>query len=392
MTARVHDVVILGGGLAGLTLALQLRKRFADLDVVVIERRAHPVALAAHKVGESTVEIGAHYLSDVLGLKHHLETAQLKKFGFRFFSSEGRRDIDAVTEIGASRYLSVASWQLDRGIFENFLAEEATRRGIRVVCGATVRDIVLAEDGGEHAAIYRHDGIGHEVRSRWLVDACGRAGLIKKKRELAEPNGHDANAIWFRIKERIAIDDWSDDPQWRSRCTPPARWLSTNHLVGEGYWAWLIPLASGSHSVGIVADAKLHPLATMNSYEKALAWLAKHQPAVADALAGKESALLDFAFLRDFSYGCKQVFSGRRWAITGEAGLFLDPFYSPGSDFIAIANTYICELVGRDRTGRPIDAHAQVFDQIFHCSTKAPSRFTATSTRSSATPRCCRSR
>ena len=65
--------------------------------------------IAAHKVGESTVEIGANYLSEVLGLKHHLETAQLKKFGFRFFSSEGRRDIDAVTEIGASRYLTVPS-------------------------------------------------------------------------------------------------------------------------------------------------------------------------------------------------------------------------------------------------------------------------------------------
>ena len=105
-----HDVVITGGGLAGLTLALQLKQSFADLDVLVLERRVHPVPIAAHKVGESTVEIGAHYLSDVLGLKHHLETAQLKKFGFRFFSSEGRRDIDAVTEIGASRYLSVPSW------------------------------------------------------------------------------------------------------------------------------------------------------------------------------------------------------------------------------------------------------------------------------------------
>src|SRR5204863_196732 len=44
---------------------------------------------------------------------------------------------------------------------------------------------------------------------------------------------------------------------------------------------------------------------------------------------------------------------------------FLDPFYSPGSDFIAIANTYICELVARDRRGLSLDAHAAVFDQIF---------------------------
>ena len=33
----------------------------------------------------------------------------------------------------------------------------------------------------------------------------------------------------------------------------------------------------------------------------------------------------------------------------GEAGLFLDPFYSPGSDFIAIGNTYICDLIRRDQ-------------------------------------------
>ena len=91
-----------------------------------------------------------------------------------------------------------------------------------------------------------------------------------------------------------------------------------------------------------------------------------HQPRLFDELDGKRDRLQDFAFFRNFSYGCRQVFSGERWALTGEAGLFLDPFYSPGSDFIAIANTYICELIGRDRAGRPLAGHAQLFDQIFH--------------------------
>jgi flavin-dependent dehydrogenase len=361
-----HDVVITGGGLAGLTLALQLKQTFAELDILVLERRTHPVPVATHKVGESTVEIGAHYFSQVLGLKAHLESSQLKKFGFRFFCSEGRRDIDRVTEIGASRFLSVPGYQIDRGIFENFLAEEAARRGVRFAGGALVRDIELAGLGQEHRVEWTVDGRRHEARSRWLVDACGRAGLIKKKLELAEPNAHDANAVWFRIGDRIRIDDWSDDPAWQARCDPPARWLSTNHLVGPGYWAWLIPLASGSHSVGIVADAAMHPLATMNTFDKAMEWLREHQPRLFDELDGKRHLLQDFAFFRNFSYGCKQVFSGQRWALTGEAGLFLDPFYSPGSDFIAIANTYITELIARDRAGRPIEAHARLYDQIFH--------------------------
>ena len=140
------DAVIMGGGLAGLTLALQLRQRFADLRVLVLERRAHPVPHAAHKVGESSVEIGAHYFDTVLGLKAHMDEKQLRKFGFRFFFSEGRSDVENVTEIGASRYLSVPSYQIDRGIFENFLAEEATRQGVRFIDSALVRRIDLSEN------------------------------------------------------------------------------------------------------------------------------------------------------------------------------------------------------------------------------------------------------
>lgn len=366
-TAQRCDAVIMGGGLAGLTLALQLKQRFQDIDVLVLERRTHPVPHAAHKVGESSVEIGAHYFDTVLGLKPHMDGAQLRKFGFRFFFSEGRRDIDQVTEIGASRYLAVPSYQIDRGIFENYLAEEAVRRGVRFDDAALVRRVELAPDADAlHRLEWTRGSETHNAEARWLVDACGRAGLLKRKLGLAEANAHDVNAVWFRIGERIAIDEWSDDATWRGRCDPQARWLSTNHLVGAGYWAWLIPLASGSHSVGIVADPKLHPLDTIDTFDKAMQWFATYQPRLYDALDGKRHLLQDFAFLKHFSHGCRQVFSGQRWALTGEAGLFLDPFYSPGSDFIAISNTYIADLVAHDRASRPVEARAQLYDQIYH--------------------------
>jgi len=51
--------------------------------------------------------------------------------------------------------------------------------------------------------------------------------------------------------------------------------------------------------------------------------------------------------------------------LTGEAGAFLDPFYSPGSDFISISNTYITQLVGMDRRGDMLAPHARLFERLF---------------------------
>src|SRR5690242_19743949 len=366
-----NDVLILGGGLAGLTLALELRQRFPDLAIRVLERRTHPVPRATHKVGESTVEIGAHYFSNVLGLREHLDAEQVRKFGFRFFFSEGRDDLDGVTELGVSRVLPTPSWQLDRGVFENCLGERVRERGIAFDDGCTVRAIAMGAGNDPHEVRCERGGETRTLRARWLVDASGRAGLLKRQLDLAEDNGHAICAAWFRLDAKLDLDGWGG-AEWRAQCDPPERWRSTNHLCGPGYWVWMIPLAGGAHSVGIVADPAAHPVETMNTFERALEWLHAHQPALARAVDRERDKLLDFAFLRRISYGCKQVFSADRWALTGEAGVFLDPFYSPGSDFIAMGNRYIAELIARDQ-GAPghgwqaamLGTYADIFQGLY---------------------------
>jgi len=58
-------------------------------------------------------------------------------------------------------------------------------------------------------------------------------------------------------------------------------------------------------------------------------------------------------------------FSSDRWCLAGEAGIFLDPFYSPGLDLIAISNGLITDLITRALEGEDIDELAAIHNTVF---------------------------
>ena len=359
-TVRHHDMAIIGGGLAGLTLALQLKREQPDLDIVVLERGRWPVPEITHKIGESTVELGSWYLANTLGLRDHLDAQQLRKFGLRFFFGAEGRDLDQADELGVSDTFATPTWQVDRGRLENELARRVQAAGVRLVSGARVRRLEL--DGAKTVHFDGEDGAG-KVTARWLVDAASRTSPLKRRLSLARRNGHDVNASWFRVAGEVRVDDWSGDPAWQGRTSSRPRWLSTNQLMGPGYWVWIIPLASGATSIGIVADPRYHALERINTLEESLTWLARHEPRLGAALERHE--VLDFGFLRHFSHDCERIFSDERWALTGEAGVFLDPLYSPGTDFIAISNSFISDLVARDRAGEDIQVRSRALETVY---------------------------
>jgi flavin-dependent dehydrogenase len=361
-----YDVAIAGGGLAGLTLALQLHQHAPGLEIVVLERNPLPPPAAAHKVGESVVEIGAHYLSHTLGLETLLESTQLRKFGLRFFFDAGRQtDLAMADELGASNYLRVRSYQLDRGRLESDLANMLQERGVHVLDGCMVKQVVFGADDAAHEVQFKRDGRDHVTRCRWVVDASARFGLLRRQMKLGLPVEHNINAAWFRLDSVIDVDDWSDSPAWKERCNGVQRRLSTNHLVGTGYWAWIIPLVGGRTSIGLVTDPEIHPFESMNSFEKLSGWLAANQPRMAEQVSRAGSSLMDFKYLKHFSHDCRQVWSGDRWALTGEAGVFADPYYSPGTDFIAIANTFICDLITHARDTSQRRFHSAVYQSMY---------------------------
>jgi flavin-dependent dehydrogenase len=363
-----YDVAILGGGIAGLTLALQLTKTRPATRILVVEKQKHPVPEAVHKVGESTVEIAAHYLRDVLGLGEHLKTQQLNKFGLRlFFSTNGNQDITRRVELGHATLppQGVGTYQLDRGRLENALGGELQEQGIPFLDACKVLQISLQPRGDHHCVRVFHEGGEREIQTRWVVDASGRNTLLQRRLGLAKKLGHNANAVWFRIGYPIDINTWSTDPDWQARISEGDRSLSTNHLMGPGYWVWLIRLASGSISVGIVTDANIHSFERMNRFERALAWLHAHEPQCAAVIEQHRDEVQDFRVMKDYSYSCQQVYSSERWCLTGEAGVSLDPLYSPGGDLIAISNGLISDLITRDLDGEDIEDLAAIHNQMF---------------------------
>lgn len=361
-----HDVAIAGGGVAGLTLALELRKARPQTRILIIAPTCYPVPEVTHTVGESTVEVSAHYLRERLGLADHLQTSQLRKMGLRmFFSCEGNTDIARRTELGSSSFVPQVTYQIDRGRLENELHRRCLAEGVEIVAGRVV-SVEFGRGGGPTTVSFqRGDTIAHTT-TRWVVDASGRNRTLSRRLGLRRANEHNCNAVWLRVATEIDVGRWSDDASWQARLVEGDRAMSTNHLMGEGYWVWLIRLASGSTSVGIVADPAVHDFATFNTLTKAWAWLREHEPQCAAILAEHEHLIQDFRVMKHYSHGATKVYDGReRWCLTGDSAIFLDPLYSSGLDLVAIGNGLITDMITRELDGDDVVARSVVNDSLF---------------------------
>ena len=347
----MQDVVICGGGLAGLLLARQLRRELPELSVTVIDRMARPLPAAAHKVGESSVELGCQYLES-LDLKDYLLKEHLVKLGLRFFPGGGKLPLHLRTEIGPCAEPRVRSYQMDRGKIENDLRAMNQEDGVTMIEGAKVTDIDLSTSGDAHRVVYEGNAdiglAGGEIMTRWVVDASGRQALLRKRMKTTRGSPHTAHAGWFRVKGRVNLSDMvpASETEWHERPGNDERWRSTNHFMGVGYWAWLIPLSTGRTSVGLVIHDEIHNVSRIAGLDNCMAFLREHEPHLAALVEGYE--VEDFLCLKGYSHNVARCWSPDRWALVGEAGAFVDPLYSPGTDFIAAANKYTVEMIRTD--------------------------------------------
>ncbi|MEI8254976.1 MAG: NAD(P)/FAD-dependent oxidoreductase [Deltaproteobacteria bacterium] len=352
---HTYDVVIMGGGLAGQFLARQLRLTRPELTVLVIEAA---LKIEDYKVGESTVEVAAHYMVRRLNLGTYLYQHQLPKNGLRFFFDSAEKDLPLteMSEIGSDHLPHHPSFQLNRATLERDLVEMNRAAGVQVELGAKITDLTV--DGGtQHTVTYEQDGATHTIGSRWLVDASGRRHLLARKLglEITKETRLNTGAGWARYENLPGMDEVRD-PGWRARVKYTSRYLSTNHMNYDGYWLWFIPLNGDVMSVGAVYDKDRlqNPPRNARDFD---AFMRSHRSS-RDLMEG--SKLVDYGGYAHLPYHTDRFYSRDRWALVGESGAFPDPFYSPGSDFIATANEFTTSLILSETSGDTAAFHDKV--------------------------------
>ncbi|GAB4164559.1 MAG: hypothetical protein Fur0032_00610 [Terrimicrobiaceae bacterium] len=326
-----YDVVVVGGALSGSSVAVLLLREHPEMRILVVEKSE----AFDRKVGEATTEVSGEFFFRRLGLGHHLAHEHLPKQSLRmWFTGDSSTSFDETVEIGAKFQSRFPSYQLDRSKFDQHLLETAMAEGAHVLRPARVVSIEV--DGGGPAIVTAESAGGvREIRARWVVDTSGREAVLAKTLGLhSKLPEHPTAAIWARFSGVNDLDNAAIRKKYQRLATTGlvSRTGATNHLVGFGWWCWIIPLRGGDFSAGLVYDTRLFkPPAGDSPGERLKVHLLSH-PVGKEMFSHAEPIDGDVRARAPLPYFASRI-AGPNWQLAGDAAGFIDPLYSPGMDY-----------------------------------------------------------
>ncbi len=344
-----YDVIVIGGALSGASAAYLLKREHPDKRILIIERSEQ----FSRRVGEATVEISSYFLTRVLGLTEYLNHEHLSKQGLRFwFYRKSDDTADSVSELGPGYNVRFPSYQVDRAKLDEEVLRRARASGVTVFRPAVVKSVDWTP-GGQSTVEFEKDGQRRMASARWVVDASGVARLMARSRKWVIVNdAHPIASIWSRWRGIDCIDGLdfrADHPNIAGRCIG-TRFTATNHLIGYGWWSWWIPLQGRDMSVGIVWDERFTQAAAGDSLADRLRHHLEQHPLGKRLLEGAEMVEDDLHYRKHLAWHSERM-AGDGLCLVGDAAAFMDPFYSPGMDWISFGVSSSVRLIRRNWEG-----------------------------------------
>jgi flavin-dependent dehydrogenase len=298
-----YDVAIIGGGPAGSVAGAALARN--GRNVVILEREKFP----RFRVGESLLPASSDTF-DRIGVKEKLDRAGfLVKHGGEISSACGTaRGIYFFRNGLNPRWKT--SYQVDRSKFDQLLLDHAQ------ACGCEVRYEVGVDscsfETGETALSCNR---GTEtVRAKYAIDCSGRNTLLANNLRLKEPYPH---------LRKFSVFAYFQGPP----LPPDPDATLTRMIRADDCWCWVIPMAEGKWSVGVVMDHERFRSLQV-SPEQAFEECIRQQPEVYQRIRDAKR-FTPVRATADFSYRVKTMY-GDRWLLAGDAAGFIDPVFSSG--------------------------------------------------------------
>jgi FADH2 O2-dependent halogenase len=329
----VHDVAIIGTGLAGTILATLLARR--GLRVILVEKGVHP----RFAVGESTIPHTSLLLSilaeryDVPELDHLAYPDQLRQhvasscgikrsFGFAFHRRGKQYDPAEGFQFGTASKDENHFFRQDT---DAYMLHTAVRYGADLSLNTSITKCDLQND-----PLVLHTQNGPPLRARFLVDASGHRSLLASTLNLrTDPNPllHHSRSLFTHM---VGLKEFAEEQPhplilpWRQ---------STLHHVFPGGWFWVIPFNNQPEStnplisVGLTVDPRQHPRLIHDPEQEFHSFLEQY-PSVQRQFASAR-AVRPWVATGRLQYSSRRC-TGERYCLLSHAAGFIDPLFSRG--------------------------------------------------------------
>lgn len=325
MSSREADILVIGAGPAGCTLAGLVKKKAPSRRVVLIEKSPGP----RHMVGESLLPGLVPVLKE-LGVYEKIDAAGFpRKIGANYLWGKGRRvwendfndvNVEEMLKRGGIPERVEYAWQVRRSAYDELLLRHAEELGVEVRRGVAAR--APLEDGERIVGVESSEG---PIRAGLVADCSGYSGFLSRHRRVRRYDRrlrHVATFAYFRGAPWKYVYSGHPDKTKIFICS-----------TGRG-WFWYIPIDGGVVSVGLVtsqAALKASGLPPHEHYLRELRRCRELWPLLKDAerLSGFDGSGKEFHTRSDWSY-LNVAAAGPGWLAAGDAALFVDPILSTG--------------------------------------------------------------
>ncbi len=363
-----YDVVILGGAFSGSALALLLKRARPETRILILEKSER----FDRKIGESTSEVAGCFLTRVLGFSHHLAREHFQKHGLRmWFNTPDNECPGCCTEIGPFSQARFPTYQLDRSKLDQHMLETAAAEGCELIRPATVKSFEL-DGAGRNQITYKSDGETRTVRAGWVADCSGKAALVARRRgTIRTLDEHPVHSMWVRFRNVRDLDSAEARRLVPGLDDGPivSRGSATNHLMGRGWWSWIIPLSNGEFSAGVTWDERLFTPPSEGPIGQRLLEHLRSQPIGRLMFENAEPVENDARIYKNLPYYSTEV-CGDGWILTGDAAGFMDPLYSQGLDYCSHSSYAAHKIILKALDGECVKGrlayHNIQFGQSYH--------------------------